>query len=863
MATPAGGSPIDPGIVKRVANGLRYIWTGSTQWFGPQAPLPPQAPAEVRGRQRDFPVGVNIQARPRTEGGEAGAAGITFDVLRQVAEPSMGGLDLVRIAIETRKDQLEAQRWTIKPRERKDGGDRVKQIMRRLRTPDLVHSTRQWSRMLWEDLLVLDAPCIYLRPMPDGTKLPEVMDGATIKRLVDFNGRTPFPPAPAYQQHLKGLPAVDFTLEELIYRPRNLRSNRLYGFGPVEQIVNIINLGLRRQTHLTGYYTQGNVPEHLLGVPEQWNADQIKAMQTWMDAILEGNAEARRKLFFIPGGMEPYALKDPKLADPLDEWVARLVCWVFSLSPQALVKEVNRATAETSAETAKEEGLEPLKEWWKEVMDEVLIRCFDAEDLEFAWNDEEISDAAVKAQVLVSLVGAGIMDPNEARDAYGLGEREQAAKPEADETDPNADPNAPPTNGKPLASGAKPTGAEPIQDKAMNGAQVTALMEIVAEITGGQIPLEAGKAIITASFPLLTPMQVDAITAPLKNFKPEEKEPPANLVPPSEPGDPGPGGTPGAAPAGGSASARKLPPASPSDPKAVAKAVMDELRKAKGLKPLKRNRAAVRTAEKAITAALNTYQGKLKARLQRAIRGRGVGKFQKMDVHDYLDLWDSVLSRDDQQKLASALVKVYEDLGEDAVEAAIGQIEAWLPDSTDVEELVKQANEAAVKWANERAGELVGMKQDEEGNWVENPNPRWSIDSTTRDSIQSLVEKAEAEGWSNDQLADAIGDAAAFDPSRSMMVARTETAFADVQGNLEAYRASGVVAGKEWLISPDEVCPECEALDGKVVGMDEAFPGEGGDGPPLHPNCRCDVLPVLSEESDMAAFHQPRITKRT
>ena len=86
-----------------------------------------------------------------------------------------------------------------------------------------------------------------------------------------------------------------------------------------------------------------------------------------------------------------------------------------------------------------------------------------------------------------------------------------------------------------------------------------------------------------------------------------------------------------------------------------------------------------------------------------------------------------------------------------------------------------------------------------------------------------------------------------------MMVARTETAYADVQGNLEGYRASGVVAKKEWLVSQDEVCPECEALDGKVVDLDEPFPGQGGDGPPLHPNCRCDVLPVLQDEEALAA----------
>jgi hypothetical protein len=36
-------------------------------------------------------------------------------------------------------------------------------------------------------------------------------------------------------------------------------------------------------------------------------------------------------------------------------------------------------------------------------------------------------------------------------------------------------------------------------------------------------------------------------------------------------------------------------------------------------------------------------------------------------------------------------------------------------------------------------------------------------------------------------------------------------------------------------------------MNGEKVAIDEEFPE--GD-PPLHPNCRCDLLPVLAEEGD-------------
>jgi hypothetical protein len=54
----------------------------------------------------------------------------------------------------------------------------------------------------------------------------EIIDGATIKRILNADGRTPLAPEPAYQQIIKGLPAVDYHRDELLYKPRNPRSQR-------------------------------------------------------------------------------------------------------------------------------------------------------------------------------------------------------------------------------------------------------------------------------------------------------------------------------------------------------------------------------------------------------------------------------------------------------------------------------------------------------------------------------------------------------------------------------------------------------------------------------------------------------------
>lgn len=184
-----------------------------------------------------------------------------------------------------------------------------------------------------------------------------------------------------------------------------------------------------------------------------------------------------------------------------------------------------------------------------------------------------------------------------------------------------------------------------------------------------------------------------------------------------------------------------------------------------------------------------------------------------------------------------------EELSKAGAVAALDQLE--LSD----QDITSQASQEAIDYADDRAAELVGMRYDDSGDLVENPNAEWRIDESTRELLRSDVTRAEEEGWSNERLASALEDNYAFSEARAAVIARTESAFADVAGNLAAWKASGQVAGKQWIVSAN-ACDECQPLADVVVELDEDFPDDGGDGPPLHPNCECDVVPVLTTEDD-------------
>lgn len=65
-------------------------------------------------------------------------------------------------------------------------------------------------------------------------------------------------------------------------------------------------------------------------------------------------------------------------------------------------------------------------------------------------------------------------------------------------------------------------GQDQVQDSALNGAQIANLVDIVHRCSIGDVPLESGKAIARASFPLLTPEIIDLIFRDVIVKKPEE-----------------------------------------------------------------------------------------------------------------------------------------------------------------------------------------------------------------------------------------------------------------------------------------------------------------------------------------------------
>jgi hypothetical protein len=270
-------------------------------------------------------------------------------------------------------------------------------------------------------MFVIDGVAIYKRRnRAGGLYALEVIDAATIKLLLDDSGRLPASPDPAYQQIIKGVPAADYTREELMYLVHNPRSHKVYGYSHVEQVLVTVNILIRRALHQLEYYREGSSPDALVGLPREWTSDQIAAFQKHFDAMLSGNLGMRRHVRFMPGDFKYQETKAPPLKDAYDEFLARIICFVFSISPEPFVGQVNRATAESSHARARDEGLAPLMRFVRSLMNRIIISEFASPDLEFVWQDAREQDPAQAAQIDVAYVGAGILTVDEVRANMGL-----------------------------------------------------------------------------------------------------------------------------------------------------------------------------------------------------------------------------------------------------------------------------------------------------------------------------------------------------------------------------------------------------------------------------------------------------------
>lgn len=393
---PATGAPPDPGQTPNASDASRLL--------GP-----------IRYQ---FPYGTNATFTPR-------GTLRPFDQLRRIADACAE----VRFCIETRKDQICSLSWDITPKDSKATGQgldgEIKAARAFFSAPDPGQPLSTWFRQAIEEILVTDALAIYRRRSRGGDLLGlELVDGATFKCQLAQDGRTPKPPLVAYRQIIYGQPVAggDCTIDDLIYRPRTVRTWTPYGMSPTEAVMLAVTATLNRQAFDVLQYTEGTLPESWATVPESWQPKDIDEFQTFFDSMMSGNLTQRSRVKFMPAGSKIESMRLRDFQAGWYEWWLKLIAAAFAVPPSELgfTNDVNRATSKSQEDVAFRRGVRPLGSFLKEIFDDVLARDLRLPHLEFAWKNTETEDRAKQAAVDEIRVRTGIDSIDEIRVRDGL-----------------------------------------------------------------------------------------------------------------------------------------------------------------------------------------------------------------------------------------------------------------------------------------------------------------------------------------------------------------------------------------------------------------------------------------------------------
>ncbi len=388
----------------------------------------------------------NMILQPRAQ------PGVQLDDFKQLR--ALANYDLLRIVIEALKGHCKGLTYEVVARqgfeESSDTDAQIETARRWMEVPDpLGHEEwDDWVGKVLEETLVTDALSVIPRHTKGGRFIGlEVIDGGSIKPLVDDRGRPPLPPSPAYQQIAFGMaetnqlaaavrtiapeaPASGLSFfsakvgsgvdNELWYWPRNRRSYTLYGQSEVERVRMTVLQAINNSMYELAYFTHGNLPDSLYVLPEGWQKDQIMELQRDFDAQLSG-ADGLRSgaMHFVPDG-KYVATKTQAWQYEYVEFLARVIAWAFSVSALPIMKQVGRNPSEVLQSSAIASGVKPLVKFVCRLVNRALREKLGLENVMVRPQPEEDSAQVTALSTrTISEAKAGLITWNQAMKEIG------------------------------------------------------------------------------------------------------------------------------------------------------------------------------------------------------------------------------------------------------------------------------------------------------------------------------------------------------------------------------------------------------------------------------------------------------------
>jgi len=301
-----------------------------------------------------------------------------------------------------------------------------------------------WLAMALEEILVLDAWAVWPQQNVGGKLMGlQILDGSTIKPLIDDRGMRPMAPQPAYQQILYGFPRVEFeapdessdadgefTADQLAYFIKNRRAMTVYGYSPVERALALADIYVRRQQWLRKEYTDGVLPQIMFETDADFggNPDLLRAYENIFNDDLSGQTEQRMRARVLPQGFKPVQFEGygERFKDTLDEYLVNSICGHFGVQPSEIGFAPKGGLGgaghqQGQAESSEVIGLVPMADWVSRMLTSLSYNFLGMpRELEFKLMPSARENTEENAKVMDTKLKNGQLTINEARATEGL-----------------------------------------------------------------------------------------------------------------------------------------------------------------------------------------------------------------------------------------------------------------------------------------------------------------------------------------------------------------------------------------------------------------------------------------------------------